>query len=351
MLKNVHYMRGIAILLVVVPHLVYAASFAYAPSIKAVAHLFGDESAGVFMFVSGLLFQHLSGRYSYGDYLKKKVLNVVLPYLLMSIPAMIFIFDSSSPLPCLQDIPLPHQSTCLSTIPLPIKPLLWVLVAAQNPIPYYFIPMLAVFYLLAPALLRFDRTEHAYKWLPILLVTAIAFVPRGYNPIVNALHFLPFYLWGMCCGHFRRDVLSWTGRYWVVLVGIVLVLISAQFVLVPASYDPMRAPNPFFENVRKTAPFAKFLLCPLLLLVLQKVESDSATGRVLSFLANVSFGLFFVHLYMRDLWLSLVFHTLSDRPRLDLDLGFLLAVFGSSVLLVSIAQRLLGTRSRLLIGS
>ena len=86
-LSYVHTFRAIAILFVVAGHAIWILQWpADAPTRDILADTL-ENGTVLFLFVAGFLFQHLSKRYAYRDYLSKKFKNVTLPYLILSTPS------------------------------------------------------------------------------------------------------------------------------------------------------------------------------------------------------------------------------------------------------------------------
>ena len=87
-LRYIQLLRTIAIVLVVTSHV---------RDIFPATDVVKSDSVGlltrhinlIFTFVAGFLFQHLLVSYRYPDYLRKKIRNVILPYLIVSIPAIL----------------------------------------------------------------------------------------------------------------------------------------------------------------------------------------------------------------------------------------------------------------------
>jgi len=72
-LNYINVFRGLAILLIVAGHSMQfgeVGSFAQRLSVEVFA-----GGTALFIFISGFLFQHLSGKYEFKNYMKKKWLN------------------------------------------------------------------------------------------------------------------------------------------------------------------------------------------------------------------------------------------------------------------------------------
>src|SRR6478609_5971512 len=88
-LHYIHFFRGLAILFIVGLHACISLTWEGAPLQKKFALVLFNNGTVLFVFISGYLFYHLSkDRFDYKEYLKKKFLYVILPYLFVSIPAL-----------------------------------------------------------------------------------------------------------------------------------------------------------------------------------------------------------------------------------------------------------------------
>src|SRR5688500_9095908 len=95
-LHYIHYFRGAAILLIVGLHACISLKWGDAVLQRKLALVLFNNGTVLFVFISGYLFYHLNkNHFDYVDYLKKKFLYVIIPYLVVSIPAIIdkFYFD------------------------------------------------------------------------------------------------------------------------------------------------------------------------------------------------------------------------------------------------------------------
>src|SRR5687768_12190341 len=87
--QDFHSLRGIAISLIVGAHCLPFLDWNEHPLVFRLIDTLCNESSVMFFFVAGFLFHHLSGRFKYDSYLKNKFFNVLIPYFLISLPAII----------------------------------------------------------------------------------------------------------------------------------------------------------------------------------------------------------------------------------------------------------------------
>jgi peptidoglycan/LPS O-acetylase OafA/YrhL len=284
----------------------------------------------IFIFVSGFLFQYLLGRFSYGSYLRTKLRNVGLPYLVMSLPALAIYLAGLKE-------PAPHVSAAAEYGAL--GQLGVMLVTGSHLAPFWFIPMMAIFYFVAPVLARMDRVPVFY-WsiLPLLAVSMV--VGRSAaddNPAQNFLFYLPVYLIGMVMSHFAGRLTKVPALGWLAMMLCIFLPFWG-----PAAGDP------FHDNFLFVTKIAFCIgLTGMLALHVRK------TPRWLRYVGDISFGIFFVHYYAIAL-VSLLVERQFFGGRLAGITLYLLStavVFGLSVLAVAVIRRLSGTHSRQIVGA
>ncbi len=135
----------------------------------------------LFVFIAGFLFQHLLYKYNYLEYLRGRLLRVVLPYLLVSIPAVFawtFLYQKSG-----MGVPRGLYDNSWWYIAG------YYLITGKHMAPLWFIPMIAVFYVLSPLFRLVDRFPLLYLSIPLLMWVSWEF-PRQWNPNWQMFHFL-----------------------------------------------------------------------------------------------------------------------------------------------------------------
>lgn len=338
-LNHVHLARGIAILLVMGAHCWPA--FAWSDSERARVLLPFDNVTVVFMFISGLLFQHLSHKFAYRRYLRHRFASVVLPYLVTSIPAIIlviFMVHRSSVWPWVYEMPVWEQ-------------VLFFIATGKHLAPLWFIPMMTLFIIAAPVFVWLGRID-AYRWaVPITLVIAIVVgrdcVPGVFNNLGKAVFMLPAYLAGMGFSHHRLALESWCERRigWLILsFGVA----SWVMLVNPAHAD--------FSLVQK------LIMAAILIVMTKRLAMPEWLDRATSHIAKLSFALYFIHGYVITTLRTAAEKTGFALPDADQTgaifspslLGLLLFVAAVAAITIAIAElgrRLLGRFSRMLIGA
>lgn len=335
---HIHVFRAIAIMLIVVAHTLPSLDWGESPRLGRVVDGIANESSIFFFFIAGYLFQYLSAGFSFKSYLKQKMKTVIVPYLILSVPA-IFIFTQ-----------LTRRTGMWSwfyTLPEWQQIGLFYL-TGKHLAPLWFVPTIALFYLAAPAFLWIDRRMPRVYWavLPLYLLSIYLGRDGPLGPINKAIYLLPVYLMGMAFSHYREQAQEWVARYAAPLMALVLAGYAGYVLDWPQP--------PHFLMLMKLP--AALLLVNLLL------KTHRWFGSRLDYIAHISFGIFFVHAYFIS-FIKIVTVYLatgrlyageggSDLPgSMPVLLAYASAVLACSVLLIWLAQKLLGSRSRTLIGA
>ena len=292
-LNYINVFRGLAILLIIMGHTM---QFGEA---KSLAHIVNCEiicgGTALFIFISGFLFQHLSAKYEFKNYMSKKWTNVIMPYLIVSIPGIIL---------CLL-CPVSYKNSfagldALIQIPLHIT------IGRVHNVPTWFIPMIIIFFLFSWLFLKLEKKGILYKLLPVLFLITIL-VPRGVAEyestigldyltkywvyvryiLLNFVHFLALYVFGMYCSANKNIIDKFYDKrflLWILMIGLSVLDIYAQY-----KYQ--------YSNFTISKIFLTMLVLAYLKHYDDFILSHKKTNATLDFIAKYSFGLFFVHWY------------------------------------------------------
>jgi peptidoglycan/LPS O-acetylase OafA/YrhL len=341
-LQDVHMFRAVAIVAVVGTHL----DLDWPPGFASrMAESLITNGTVLFIFIAGLLFQHRSRTFAYLNYLKTKLLNVIVPYFVSSMPALVYQYVRHL------GIYSPHAHHMFRN---PIATAaLALLTAAHMRVPFWFVPMIAIFYLLAPLLLAIDRRPRFYWILPVATVVAMfAHRPSDLGDIGHAaVYFVPAYLFGMWFSHYRTTLMARLRPHILLLFAAFVALLIFDTTVLGRAGAIHSATLFSTENgvIGLNLPI-KMLESVILLLALERYAP--IIGHRLDYLAAASFGVFFVHKYVLDGLQRLMLHFNAHDPS---------ATFLRVVLLISIATLLslaiialirwiAGRRSRYIIG-
>lgn len=340
--SNIHNLRGIAILGIVGAHSIHAFDWSNSMVWFRIFDTLCNQSSILFFFIAGYLFQYLAARFTYGKYLKKKLTTVIIPYLILSTPALVvstgwgsgaaFLTGNGPPM-------IPQDSVWAGFYDLAA----WqqagsFYVTGKHLAPFWFVPTIAMFYVVAPLLLALDRRKWVYWLLPLFMVYS-AYAGRDSlpGPIGKGTYLFSVYLMGMFFSRFQTETMHWATKLrWPLLLAAVTL---------------------FVLNVTVDRPHhgilygLKVVLAPVALYWLRKWEKP--LGKKFDYLAHVSFGLFFIHGYFIS-GLRLIYERTTERPLPDGNVIYYF-LFAALILALSLgvlatARGVLKDKSRLLVG-
>jgi surface polysaccharide O-acyltransferase-like enzyme len=242
-------------------------------SAKIINVIFSNCSI-LFMFISGFLFQYLLRKYKYPTYLKKKFQNVILPYIFMSIPAIVLIFFAPK---------FGIEWNAHHTDKPVILRIITFYLTGSHLSQFWFIPMIVFYYLAAPLFKFIDTHNKLYYTLPLFLTLSIIIGrPEGNdNPLHSFLFYLPVYLTGMASSHYLDKTLLLLEKYFYYLLAAILILSTILY----------------FEDIRAISLVQKIMLC-LAILHIFKVFDNNKILNKLDVVATYSFGIYFIHMYI-----------------------------------------------------
>jgi hypothetical protein len=339
-LNYINNLRGLVIIFIVGFHSFWLIDWDINSLMYDVVYSFFKGSSAYFLFIAGFLFQHLLKSYQYQNYLKKKFQYVILPYLLVSIPAIVkMVFFTTDGI--------------FKAYPHYLQAPLYYL-SGLHVSPFWFIPMIVLFYLCSPVFAYFDKKRGFYWVLPVLiLLSQVVLRSRGLAfgevdsllrvllaPLQSFVHFLSIYIFGMFCSHHKQSLFIYLQRYiaWIVLAFFGLFSLEL-FIEGHISY--------FEQNVNY---FKSLVFLLLILYIFQRY--DVFLGKKLALIGEMSFGIFFLHEYVNwVVWKAEKFLFGGVMAGTLFNYLLILAIsLGICMLLLGITKRLFGRNSRLLVG-
>ena len=304
-LNYINVFRGLAILLIVAGHTM---QFGAAGSLsrRIAVEVFVGGTA-LFIFISGFLFQHLSYKYEFKNYMKKKWTNVILPYLYTAIPGILF---------CLI-LPLKYGNSFDGLNPILQIPMMLSVGRVHNT-PTWFIPMIILFFIASRGLLYLEKKNILYKLLPVLFLITI-FMPRhdvDYNTVMGLsyadkylaylgyvfagfIHLFSLYVFGMFCSRYKEVIDKFYDTRW--LYWLLMLLTAAGNVYLGMKYG--------ISNGTVSKIFLTILLLAYLKHYDEWLLSHTKLNKALDFIAKYSFGIFFIHWYV-----FFVYNVIFDMP-------------------------------------
>lgn len=350
-LQYIHNLRGLAILFVVGVH---AGGFNYDwashPGMRQVLHSFFDPSEGngtvLFLFIGGFLFQHLThNQFDYRKFLEQKFLNVILPYLIISIPLIIVRMNSNY-----ESLSLPEDFN--------EKPAWYQffhhLITGSHMPPFWFISAIVLFYLSSPILHALDnRNFYRYGFVFVILIALFTYRPiHNANPLLSYIHFLPVYIAGMWASYNKERILA---LGWKLLAPLCVLFGILTYLDLNGNLTQVREMH--FETIvnERILLFNFYMLKALtltfmLLIIFYKLRDRSMP--LLEVLGHYSFGVFFVHYILIGIGRKLI-----EKSGITIDFSFasylifFIAVLMLSILTVRLVKKFTGRYSRYLIGS
>lgn len=292
-LNYINVFRGLAILLIIMGHTMQMGktdSFAHIISCEIIC-----GGTALFIFISGFLFQHLSYKFEYKNYLSKKWTNVIMPYILTAIPGILFCIY----LPSAYKNPFDGLNLWIQI------PLLLSIGRVHN-VPTWFIPMIVIFFFFSALFIILEKKKILYKLLPALLLLTI-FLPRGIAEyettlglsyatkywiyvkyiLCNFVHFLSLYVFGMYCSSNKSVIDKFYDKK--LLIWIFMIATSIIDIFIQIKYQ--------YSNYTISKIFLTMLVLGYLKHYDEFILSHQKTNKTLDFIAKYSFGLFFVHWY------------------------------------------------------
>lgn len=334
-------MRGVAIALIVATHCVSIFDWSGHAFAHDVLLDLLDDSTLMFVFIAGFLFQYTGAGFRYGDFLARKFSNVVLPFLLLALPGVVYTLHQVPTLQALGIAAWPRSAQALY---------LYVYPGSQVDYPLWFMPVVALYFVAAPLLRVVVRHPRAYAVI-LLLVPLSLWMQRpkyshGHN-LELALYFLPAYLTGMLGSQYIDRIGPWLDRRWQAVIGAALLVFLAHLWLAPHHGKYVAG-----EGAAGDLDWLfvqKLLLCFALWACSRRVRTMQLTW--LDRLADASFTIFFLHVYVIFAIQAWAFH--FQRPAVQLLplLAVFLAALGAPWLVAHATKTMWPRWSRMLVGA
>lgn len=342
-LKSLEYFRAIAIVLIVTGHCYGISGWEISSFTDKVLANIITGGTTLFVFISGFLFHHVFyPTFNYLIFIKKKVKNVLLPYLFLSIFAIAHALIIHGPFP---EVYFGPQQTVMDQA---VKPVLLYLLTG-GVFAYWYIPFIMCIFLLSPFFVRFIHcTASSRIGITSLLLLVSLFMQRPVNNFLvpqSVVFFTPVYLFGILCSIHKEWIYRNLGNRSLILLAGVFLLAVFQALLFNACGDLQKPP--FQLQGIDINLLQKMLLCLFFLNFLHRYEELDI--KLLRALASSSFAVYFLHgwvIYGISLFQSVytVVYGLQLVPFASA------LIIGSSYLLSSQIKVMFPNKSRMLIG-
>lgn len=294
MLNYINVFRGLAILLIVVGHTMQIGN----PGtwVNNIAFEIFTGGTALFIFISGFLFQHLSDRYEYKTYLKKKWTNVILPYIITAIPGIILCFT----------MPIAYGNPFDGLNPFAQIGIFLTTGRVQN-VPTWYIPMICIFFLLADAFLILEKKKVLYKLLPFLFLITLLIPRMALEPenlvgmsyaakyleyikyVLNGfVHFASMYILGMYFSAYKDKIaLCYDKRR-----------LFISLMLLTSAIDIYLLHNFGISNGTISKIFLTLIVLGYLKHYDEQIKNCKWFNNSMDMVAKYSFSIFFVHWYI-----------------------------------------------------
>jgi membrane-bound acyltransferase YfiQ involved in biofilm formation len=294
-LRHIHHFRGIAILLVVISHvIVVPVATGRNTGVYYWLYRLTTNVTVFFVLISGFLFQYIHDHRGRGYWatLGKKLRNIYLPMLIMSLPALL-IFTW----PALDALELDSVGKQVGRVA-------YRLALGQYLRPFWYIPFIMTMFVISPLLLKLIKLRGAIMIIILWAAGSVYCFPRSAGQLPSEIfYFAPLFTLGAWMSYHYDSLGPKLGRHWwvygIVAVGAMVLLGGAI---------PFHAPervmvlNVIPVNIRAAAGIPSILGCVFktsLALAfwgfLRRFEETPMP--ILDRFATYSFGIYFVHSY------------------------------------------------------
>ncbi len=289
------YYRAVAILFILLGH-----TFIIGKGVlfKSLSFFIGGGTL-YFVFIAGFLFKYLSYKFEYKSFLKRKFLNIILPFWFIMLPLCCIYIQNP---PFEKDI-----LYYMDNITRFITPFFFGQILNGST---WFMGMIVIFFILSPLFLKLEKNKKI--WYTVLLISILGtiFIPRTrlhlprvlmyaslfrisvsfiWQFIGAFLYFSSAWLLGMEMCNFTEknpDYLKENKNYYLIRLCLTLILIYVCFVFIA------NLPDRLFGAGKLTIALLIFLL---LYNYSDKISKIGILDKILKLLSKYSFGIFFIH--------------------------------------------------------
>lgn len=322
-----HYFRGFAIVCIVTSH--WLGCFGYT---RVKLSLF--YSSTIFFFISGYLCQYIYDRrpMAPGQYYRKKVANVISP----------FVFCSAVTVIAIMCIGIPRYAV-IDPARLGVAKTIYACVMGGAQRQYWYIPFVSGLFLVSPWLCRLSNIAIVAVFSGSFIVSIVipsrqeVFVINWPQTLYLYTYFTGYYVLGIVYCRFKEICDEFVRRFWwMFLVGGVFVACSLCF---PNFLGLHYVERPLLVSMQRLCSIGVAIFCLNLI-------RDMRIG-VLDMLAKYSFTIYFIHYFFISDFVQAAGSGSSCWKILSLFLVFWVLLLVISVL----AKRAFGRWSRAFVGS
>jgi len=304
------------------------------------------SGSSIFVLISGFFFYHVFySRFNYQRFLKKKIRNIVSPYLFMSI-IVVVLFRLGHPDPRMGGFFQSQGDGFTATY---LVPFVKYLVFGGATTAYWYIPFIFLMFCLSPLHKKFSELDIKPSLIILILSFFVSMLvlrsEYNLNVFQSLAYYHFFYLAGILFSKYYQFVSQWLVKnfYWLLLL-----FISADILMAycHSSLDMQADADSVITLRRFIAPF-KFLEFLVLYSFFERFPA--ANTKPLSWFADMSFAVYFIH--------PIVIAAIKEHwVHLDLMLPWLkfwlscLLVITICMLMAFFLKKMFGDRTRLFVG-
>lgn len=272
------YFRGIAIVLIVAGHAIPNSGWTPGSFTGSVLAWFLRDNSALFVFISGFFFHFIyQGRLTYTDFLKKKAVNVLVPYLILSLSFISFTL--------LVDNRFPNYQAIQADLNGNLYQLADHLLNGKAFVPYWYIPFIYLVFILSPAFNLFIKlrlVSQVAVMAGFFVISMLVKRPMDFDILMTLVYFLPFYLLGILFSQYKDRFLTFLKIYNLPVLVALAAVLSVQDYLIMNQL-----------NILDVRVVQKILLIFAFVALLDKFENSQL--RFLRFAAASSFAVYFLH--------------------------------------------------------
>lgn len=334
-LWNLHYFRAFAIINIVLIHVLYIPNeqdinLGLQVALKLRDSIF-DGSTIYFVFISGFLFHRLNQKLNIKVFYKKKLLNIVVPYLVISTIFFTVLYITG-------------EMKLFSFMDLP-----YLLITGKVQFHLWYIPFIVIIFIISPLFLKINSKTYAYIF-PLLLVIPMFGTRTGItNTLWQFMFFVPIFLVGMISSIYYLKTIQVSNRY---TLSMIIVALTSTILLCFLDFDgrimDVISPRTGLIYIQK------IIICFLLISYIPNVKNK----KLLFFekMANYSFAIYFTHIFLHGVLLRFFFKPFLYT--IDSSIFSFLSVFIYGLLfliinlfLIWVAKKILGKYSKYIIAA
>ena len=290
-LNSINHFRGIAIIFIVMAHCYRPAGWEIETfADKAWFNLMMNGTV-FFVFISGFLFHHVFfSRWDYEKYMRNKTKYVFFPYLLLSIPWIIWHLTADAS-PNLHQLHANIEDITTASS--------WYVITGRALTAYWYIPMGMMLFAISPWVLDLTRKNALMTVaIPLFIVAMIVHRPiSNLNALQSLLYFLPIYLIGVWSSLNKDKLFAVIDKWWWALFIAAAGLAVIQAHLFGAGVLNKGA----FELTVPDLMLPQKLLFTFGLLGLLN-NFEHVEVKWLQKLAEASFAIYFIHPWLTTPW-------------------------------------------------